>query len=324
MSGWSDSVSRLLRSKERLQGFRDNNLSFGVSFLDMAIGGINTNDLVLIGAPSGVGKTGFVTNLALTNIRQGKKVHLIALEAYEGEIEDRIKYRMLTDYYFNDKERKPCNNLSFRSWVMGECGDVLDKYEDQVIDDFQYLENLHTYYRSKNFNIQDFIKQTLTIRNETDLILIDHIHYFDIEDENENRGLKQIVKKVREVQALIKKPVVMVAHLRKGSRVNQEVVAGADEFHGSSDLVKIATKVITMAKGQMITPSRCETFFRIPKNRLDGSVTFYVAKLIFDFKKNTYDNNVLIGQLVKNGQKFEVLPQGGEPLWIKNAPKAQQ
>ena len=64
ISGWASSWKRFLGYKQRFEKFRHNKLSFGVKFLDAALGGILPDDLVLIGAPSGVGKTGFVTNLA--------------------------------------------------------------------------------------------------------------------------------------------------------------------------------------------------------------------------------------------------------------------
>jgi replicative DNA helicase len=66
-------------------------LSFGVKFLDVALGGIMARDMVLLGAVTGAGKTTLASVIAETNVERGKRVHYFALEAEHGEIERRIK-----------------------------------------------------------------------------------------------------------------------------------------------------------------------------------------------------------------------------------------
>jgi hypothetical protein len=129
--------------------------------------------------------------------------------------------------------------------------------------------------------------------------------------------MKEIVKTIKWISDFIEKPIVLVAHLRKRDRRFNELAAGMDEFHGSSDITKIATKVITLGKGNMISPTQCETYIRIPKNRIDGSVTFYIAKLIFDFKKNSYIPQYTLGKLENMGQEFKPLEEQEIPKWMK-------
>ena len=60
---------------------------FGIKYLDAALHGIKPNDLILIGASSGAGKTELCTHIAKTNAKLGKRVRYIALEAEKNEIE---------------------------------------------------------------------------------------------------------------------------------------------------------------------------------------------------------------------------------------------
>jgi len=315
--GWCSSYERFQYSWDRLKKFREKKLTTGVEFLDKAIGGIISDDLLLVGAPSGVGKTGFVTNIAKANVLQGRRVHVIALEAYEGEIEDRIKYTLLAKLFYADEERER-GHISYRGWIEGKHDVALEKYELDAQGEAIKLYNLHTFYRTKNFTIQDFEREAFNVHQDTDLIILDHVHYFDIEDRNEHQGFKMIVKKIREVTQETGIPVVLVAHLRKRDKQNNELVAGIDEFHGSSDLTKIATKIISIGKGQLIDRHNSETFFRIPKNRMDGSVSYYCLKMVFNFELNDYiQNKSQIGILTNNGKSFEMLDKSRYPDWYR-------
>lgn len=314
---WFDSEQLINETEERLKTFRQQELTYGISFLDKATDGITTADLALVGAPSGMGKTGFVTNLAFKNVLNGKRVHLIALEAYKGEIQDRIQYQKYAELFYKDPNRVPNLDMSFRNWRKGRLDFALAKYKPQVKEFVKILKNLKTYYHSKEFTVDDFVRNAMIVEHETDLIIVDHVHYFDIADENENRGMKALIKEIRNIQATINKPVVVVAHLRKKDRTNPVLCAGMDEFMGSSDLVKIATQVITLGKGEMVTPSSAETYVRVPKNRWDGSVTFYCAKMRFNFRRNEYEDEIAIGKLTKGDTRWEPIPDDQIPQWMK-------
>ena len=100
MSGFFLKASdRFEKDFENRKSEHNNLLTFGVRYLDDAMKGISRNDLVLVGAPSGAGKTQFCVNLALKNSEQGKRVHYIALEAYEGEIERRLMFQTISNIY---------------------------------------------------------------------------------------------------------------------------------------------------------------------------------------------------------------------------------
>lgn len=314
MSGFICSADAAL--KERASRPKvDELLSFGVKYLDDAMRGIFPDDLVLLGAPSGVGKTQLCVNIAIKNIEAGKRVHFIALEASEYEIEQRLKYQIIADCFFKDPDRPTLKRgLCFPGWLLGDYGDALDKYE-QYANDFcaTAFRKLFTFYKSEKFDVADLIWSFTDIEEETDLVIIDHIHYFDWEIDNDNRAIKEIAKSVRSLALDSRVPIVLVAHLRKKDRNNKELAPGIDEFHGSSDLTKIATKVITVAPGPSLDEGRFLTYFRIPKNRIDGGVSRFIGACAFDPKLGGYADEYGIGNSA--GEVFRQIDVTKYPRW---------
>lgn len=268
-----------------------NVLKFGVEYLDDALRGIFEDDLILLGAPSGVGKTQLCCNIALANLADGKKVHYIALEAGQFEIERRMKWPLVAERFFADPNRPRLETkLNYPDWLLGKFIPQLDAYERESADYFATAyRDFYVYYKDLKFGVTELIQSVLWCAEQTDLILIDHVHYFDFDDDNENRAMREIAKTVRRLTQDQQKPIVLVAHLRKRDRSNEDLVAGMEEFHGSSDLFKIATKVITVAPGKPTLDGNYETYFRIPKNRHDQGVSRYIGREIFSPKRGGYE-----------------------------------
>lgn len=300
-------------------------LSFGVDFLDDALRGICIDDLILLGAPSGVGKTQLCCNIAISNLEAGKKVHYIALEAATNEIERRLKYPLVAERYFSDHNRPFVDGgLNYSDWYMGKYAGTLTEYEQGAAEFFKSAyRDLFIFSKDDKFGVKELVKTVLYCAEDTDLIIIDHVHYFDFDDDNENRALKEIAKTVRTLALEEQVPIILVAHLRKRDRQNDELCPGLDEFHGSSDLFKIATKVITFSPGKPTLDGRYETFFRIPKNRLDGGVSRFLGKEIFNPKRGGYDGqSYQVGwSEQKRSSGFQAIDFAQVPSWARRRDK---
>lgn len=295
-----------------------NMLSFGIKFLDDALFGIKQSDLILIGAPSGIGKTQLCCNIALANLCAGKRVHYLALEAEEYEIERRLKYQHFAHQYFHKENSKRISKrMSFDQWMSGKYIDELWEIEESTAKFFESgYKNLFLYYKLGNFGVADLTEQVVSNASKTDLIIVDHVHYFDFDDNNENRAMKEIAKTARTLALEEQKPIILVSHLRKRDRNNQELAAGLDEFHGSSDLYKIATKVITIAPGKMTQSGNFETFMRIPKNRFNGGVSRFLGRLVFNTEVNAYEDQYKLGHAgLTRETGFEELTPDLYPEW---------
>jgi len=293
----------------------------GIGFLDDALIGISKSDLVLIGAPSGIGKTQICCTIALSNIAAGKRVHFIALEAEKFEIERRLKYQVIAERFFSDQNRPNLGqHLTFDKWMLGDFDAALEKYESQA-EEFMSrgYGDFFVYYKESKFTVNTLVENVVKEAKKSDLFIIDHAHYFDIEEnENENRALKTLTSTIRSLVLEEEIPVVLVAHLRKRDKHNDELVPGLDEFHGSSDLGKIATKVVTIAPGGRTEDGRFETFFRIPKNRLNGGSNRFIARIMFDPKRGAYETKYKVGQAnLTRKSGFEELAPHLLPEWAR-------
>jgi hypothetical protein len=321
-----------VRSPDRLDGEREERLEmgqralgFGVEYLNHALGGITTRDLVLIGAKTGVGKTELAKIAALHNCREGKRVHYFALEAEDKEIERRMKFQIIAGEYYRTGFHRP--PIRYLDWYMGRLDRELGSFEDFADEELRNLTaNLKTYYRIDSFTSDDFSKIFDAIKDETDLVILDHLHYVDTNDENENRGYKRTVTQIRDSALKAGKPVIAVAHVRKSDRRYETLLPGNDDFHGSSDITKIATKAVMLAPAFEIknaTPFLWNTFMQATKCRPDNSVTRYVALIAFNSRLNNYEETYALGKLTEAGKKFAELPLDELPHWSPRVGQAQ-
>ncbi len=293
-------------------------LQFGVKFLDDALGGIFKNDLVLLGAKTGAGKTALASRIAIVNAAKGKRVHYFALEAEKDEIERRMKYMTVSELVKRYSSYS-YGRMNYLDWYKGTLDDVTNPYELQA-DKLLAAEfkTLFTFYRTGDFYAEQFERMMLAIQDQTDLVILDHLHYVDSVEPNENRGYKLIVKKIRDTALSIGKPVVVVAHVRKGERSGGPLVPGIEDFHGTSDIPKIATKAIMIAPDYEQTGNDSwmwSTYLSPAKCRFDGSRTRYVGRTLFDVRSGVYADDYDLGRLT--GDKFELVDANKIPSWAK-------
>lgn len=316
--GFLRSIETAFDEVSKRQQLRDGLLSFGIDYLDAAMVGILKNDLILIGAASGGGKTQTCCNIARANVEKGKKVHYIALEAEYLEIERRIKYQIFAKHFFNDPDR-PSVHISFQNWMLGDFVESCALYEALAAKEFiEKYENLFTFYKADKFDINDLILTVMECASETDLIILDHVHYMDFEDDNENKAIKRIAMTARNLALEQGKPIILVSHIRKSDKANNLFAPGIEDFHGSSDLYKIATKAITLGPGAISVDGQIETYFRIVKNRFEGSVTRFIGKCFYNSRGGYYEKRYEVGDAYQdrtNGFKQldrHIYPQWGE------------
>jgi hypothetical protein len=115
----------------------------------------------------------------------------------------------------------------------------------------------------------------------------------------------------------------MVAHLRKGDRRNDGLIPTAEDFHGSSDVPKIATKAVMLAPAfDVPNPNTFQwnTYMQVAKCRTDNSVTRYAALMLFNSRTNSYEPGYTLGRLTEGGSVFSALPLDDMPPWASVAP----
>jgi len=296
---------------------RDRLISYGNSFLDDALVGIAPDDLILIGAPSGAGKTQFCVNIAKACLAQKKRCHFFALEASRYEITRRLKFEIFQRRYQTHHNR-PCD---FQRWALGQTLPEDAKIEHEANMEFleKYRGDLKIFYKRGDFGVTQMVERVLQISKKTDLIIIDHVHYFDFDDVNENRAIKEIAKTARDLVLEENVPIILVSHMRKSN--NQTYAPSIEDFHGSSDLYKIATTAITVGPGAFFPQTGiAETYVSIVKNRLNSTANRYTGRLAFNTLRGDYEKKYEIGKSQQTREReFKTLEQNDYPRWAKAA-----
>lgn len=325
-----DAHSRVQGEREERLRQAEHILTYGVTYLDDATGGILPNDLVLIGAKTGAGKTQLVTRIASVNATEGKRVVLFALEAEENEIERRLKYGLLAKAYGVWVRQNPGNHraIDYSLWRLGKLEAELGRFDVGVEKRMEAYKTLSTVYRKGgDYGIEELERDIMRVQAETDLIIIDHLHYIDIGSEDENAGMKKIVKKLRDLAIGLGKPIVLVAHMRKDQFRGKytPLMPALEDFHGSSDIIKIATTAIILAPcfdadfkrpEQLATMDNTwATYFRISKCRLDGSRLRYTGVCWFDTVTGIYRRPYAVGKLAGNDTVWMPMEWERRPHW---------
>lgn len=299
-------------------------LQFGVGYLDQALDGIAESDLVILGASTGAGKTELATHIALMNSAKKKNVLFVALETEHMEVPNRIKYRLFSSIYQNlpDYEKPFFGSLvSARNYYNNKLrgsfiDDLVDKKYAEDCETLQIIQRCE-----KEFFIDDLARITEKLHSTYDLIIIDHLNYFDFDTSvNENQALAEIMKRIRDMALIYKKPTVLVVHLRKKDNRSKAIVPSLDDIHGTSNIAKIATKIVLLSRRHTdeIVPGVYPTYFRVGKYRRDGSVTRYVAACNFVEKMNSYEKQFELGTLTFDESEFQPITTSKYlPSWVK-------
>ena len=308
---------RLIALEEAIDKRVSNTVSFGIEYLDKAAQGIYPTDLVVVSAPTGAGKSELVSTIAMNAARSGNKVCMFALEADISEIEGRIWFKKASQHYMKYNSEPVTYHEFLQASYCGSFRRSLEAVRPELISE---LKNFTTFYREKKFDITRFRQVFNSVAKTYDLFIIDHLHYFDLEgDRNENREFGDIVKEIRDLSIFHSKPVVLVSHLRKKAS-GVTGMPTLDDLMGTSDIAKVATKVINLYPDQEGSdPSRgmFSTFIRVLKNRYNGAACRYVGRTDFDTSTNSYLPKGSVGY-IDDEKKFRVInDRMSLPVWLR-------
>jgi hypothetical protein len=296
----------------------------GIDYLDDRLrGGMLRKDFILVSARTGAGKTTLGQAVGRIAAQEGRRPFMIALEAYEGEVGDRMVFGELARLAWS-KRHPYASGLSFRAWLDGQCREVERDYLDEAEAEVgKWAGRMKVLYRGDKFTSDDITRELLAEKQDVDFWVFDHVHYVDSDDPNENRALKEVTKALRDIVLVSGRPVLAIAHLRKPTVPKKQrlVVPALEELHGASDLTKIATGVVTLAPHEQdLGPNQAATLCRLDKERYDGAGDSYVGILGFDKNHQRYAAGYVLGRLTKGGTEVEVVGRDERrPFWAKRA-----
>lgn len=279
---------------------------FGIKYLDDNFTGILEDDFWLIGARSGAGKSTIADIIATYNAQLGKKVTLITLENFEGDLliqKAYYKYKNLTNNW----------GLTLRNFAVAN----FEKNEPALQKAFNYAENAYKnvriVYNNGDYKIEDLHRDIVDAanRSESDLLIIDHLDYLDKDSptENELAHITKVVKAIRDTQRIHHIPIIGISHLRKPPNQRDNIIVpSVDEFIGSSNKYKQATGAILLAPDDENNYKSLgylkSTWCCVRKLRM-GGIDNRAAKILFDTKTGQYNDDYKLFKVNYAGTKVE-------------------
>ncbi|MFN3453467.1 MAG: DnaB-like helicase C-terminal domain-containing protein [Pseudobdellovibrio sp.] len=275
-------------------------LKTNISVIDDAMKGIWPDDFVVVAAKSGSGKTELLSSLACNIALTNKKVLFFPLEAYKGEVHNRIHFTLYSTLYYEDTKML---DLSYGDFARHGVSEKLKPYQNQVEEQIEKIESyLSLRYREKSFNLKDFILlYKKAVADGYKLVIVDHAQFFNFDEDtqSENRFVKDMTLEMFDLINTNKVPIILASHIRKIS--DNKAFPTIDDIYGSSELAKKATRVLILCKDNFISETNSYgTIFRFEKNREDGTSDY---KTVFNINTKKYSVNFQKGKIVNN--KFQ-------------------
>ncbi len=329
-------------------------LNTGIVFIDEISDGVAMNDLVIVAAKTGVGKSQMLAEIArnVANVKSEANLaraaaggtpasaFLLALEAYAGEMQRRLKWPIICMLYRQAHPGK--DHLDWGKFSNGRYRDELAPFEARAQEIFaEKYTALHTLYRnSATFGIEEMERAIVRASKDHDLTLLDHLHYVDTDSDDRNvneYGMqKKIVQKLREITLTKGRPIIAAAHFSKPEVGKYAaILPPMEKIMGSSDISKIATQVILLGNtsgleedaftlpfdpAQFGLKGTVPTLVRLAKSRLYGAErTDIVAVCFFDRSAGHYRPQYLLGRLRSYGTKWVPMFSDEIPNWASNA-----
>jgi len=304
----------------------DQMLTYPIAFLNDALGGIMKSELVVIGADSGCGKTELANHIAFHNASKKKRVYLFSLEGDKYEAIQRQKYKEYTQMV-NRTGRKDMA-ISYRDFI--QCKNLPQGISEEILQLDELFKKkystLNIYNRESVLNIDLFEAHLDMLSTKADLIVIDHLHYFDFQTSNEHSEITEIMKRIKQLQDKYRLPIVLISHLRKKEK--GRVFPDKDSFHGSSNIVKQATTAIIIAHATPTTEQDNKDYEEQIKNniyatgvRIAKSRTGFSDKLLgvidYDLNKKAYEKEYLLS--ICGNQFITPMDKLNYPRWAINA-----
>lgn len=251
-------------------------------FIDKYLGGITDNELLIIGCPSGFGKTTFANSLAFDMLEIGIRPALFSLE---NTIGDTLKLKAFLIW----KNKTRNWNLKFRDWKMlsEKDQDVADSYISayNLINTFMLVENEGVYGLEKLTADLERAKQS-----GANLIILDHLDFIDDGGLSLPLAQTKMMQTIKDFVDNNKIPVIAFSQLKK-IMDKKVIIPTESDVAGSANKFRFSTGIIMIqrdSENQYPEEHRYATYFVVRKDRY-GSGVNVGERIFFDAKLGTYE-----------------------------------
>jgi len=297
-------------TQNRLSVDPGNLCTWGIDYLDYHFGGgIAPRSFNLLACESGRGKTTAVSNMAMENSIRGKKVAFVRLEGDMYDFADTEKWKLIYAPIVQKFRNGEFSELpDYQAYRLNNIPGI-EPFEKQAEE--MLLERLKNVYLYDKLTYPTVNKDTIhtilqDIHGHVDLIIIDHLHYFDLVDERRQwREQMETVKLLNDFVDKVGTPVVLVSHIKKRENKEKKQLLSLDDIQGSSDIFKISHTTLFMSpyyEEYDMENKIYPTLFYSPKARYGAPPTRIGIKQ-FDGKSKSYiDGYEIAEQKIIKGQ----------------------
>lgn len=208
-------------------------LSTGFKGTDDLTMGLTAGELIVLSGPTSAGKTQVATHIAYNVANAGHKVLFVTMEMTKPQMTDRFMGASGTDL-----SELPLGQIEYQ------------KEHDLASTDIEYL-------------VKD------AIQNGTELVIIDHLHYFSGEDDsNQAQVIGRIAKEFKLAAVAYNVPIILICHTRKLERDNKKPTG--NDLRDSSLIGQHADQIIMVWRDNTPKATTNEVEISNWKNRLRG------------------------------------------------------
>lgn len=233
----------------------------GFRFLDNIIGGFDAEELIIIGARTGMGKTTLALNLCVNAMKKGYKSMFVSLEMSTNA----LTYKMASDItgieYSDFNEGKLSSDEM--TIVNKTCSPILSNLFSSDATGIT-LEKLKALARQRSKT------------DGLDIIYVDYLQIMNVGDQNYNKKaehekLGYISRELKNLAAELKIPVVALAQLSRGLEKSDNKKPMMSDLRGSGAIEQDANKILFIHRDAYYNDSNsdeCEII--VAKNRSGG------------------------------------------------------
>ena len=318
---WEDYVNTSFRDLILKDSY--NVPEYPISYLNDALLGIDRSELIVIGADTGIGKTALANDIAMFNAEKGKNVYLFSLEGDTFDVVNRERYKLFCDFIKKSDRRDI--ELDYRKFVMNRYDVDITLIIKNEIDEIlkRKYRTLKVYggHNKSGISIDRLCSHLDMLEGTPDLIVIDHLQYFNFMSNNEHSEITEMLKKIQEKKKQYRVPIVLVSHLRKKGK--DRGFPENDDFHGSSNIAKQADTCIILSHvnfddentyEKQISNGIYQTGIRITKSRT-GLSQRIIGVVNFNLEKRKYEKEYSLAIAMPMGVKKMELEN--YPRWAK-------
>jgi len=212
-----------------LTGKNSSNVTLGHEKFDDAWGSLRKEELIVVAADAGIGKSAYMMHMLAKNVKRKNKIMICSLEM---DTETLIE-RTLTEWY----NTNPAGLKTYPQF--------LDEGLSFFLDNREYISFYKDGQTLSVENIKSMLSSSIDLDFGLDMVIIDHLGYIEKKRGNAMwEEYTRIMEDLAQVTKRYKIPIMLLTHFNKGQAQASEKPRSVNDILGTGRIRDLASKVI--------------------------------------------------------------------------------